>query len=341
MVLQQQLDVAAIARQANVSIPLVLKVIYGQATNFRADEFARICAALEEAGSMVIPAQGGSGVTTTIGVVFPGNFHLVDDFVGQVLEGVMTSIEKCRYSVVLCFQKIISLDEICDLFRHFDGLITVGSIQTEQMVERCIQEKLPFVLVESDYRQHHDLGLNICADNHSGIDAAVYHLVRLGHRRIGFISGNVNNPTAQERLDAYRAGLLKAGLPVEEKWIVEGTWLEDSGYEAAKTLLQVHEPPTAIIASNDMMAMGVYRAAAEAGLEIGRDLAVAGFDNLPIIQEILPPLTTVQQPLYQMGQVAVEHLGRILAGETPAARDIRVSTNLIVRASTQMIRVAT
>jgi DNA-binding LacI/PurR family transcriptional regulator len=338
MTLQQKPDVAAIARKANVSIPLVLKVVYGQAASIRADELARICAALEAAGSMVIPAHGEAA--PMLGVVFPGNFRLGDDFVGQLLEGIMSAVEKYRYSVVFCFQHRMSPDEICDLFQHLSGLITVGSIQTGRLIERCVQQKMPFVLIESDYRQHHDLGLSIIADNRSGTDAAVYHLVRLGHRRIGFITGNASNPSAQERLEAYCAGLQKARLPVETKWIVEGTWLEDSGYEAAKTLLQKDEPLTAIIASNDMMALGVYRAAAEAGLQIGRDLAVVGFDNLPVIQDVSPPLTTVQQPLIQMGQLAVEHLGRILAGETPASREIRVPTNLIVRASTQMSRVS-
>jgi LacI family transcriptional regulator len=335
-------DIAMIAQKANVPVTTVLRVLYGHATRLEADEFTRICAAIEAVGHVAFSAQGSQPTGATIGVMMPGVFNdNRANFNGHVLEGVTSATERLSYSVILHFphhNAALGFD-VSGFLKHVNGIVLIGgNVHAGDFVKGCLEQNLPFVLVESDYPKHHNLGVSISADNRSGMEQAVHHLVNLGHRRIGFITGKAGHPSAQERLDAYRSTLRALNIPAEDGLVSEGDWLEDSGYSATQQLLSLLNPPTAIIASNDMMALGVYRAATEAGLEIGRDLSVIGFDNIPITEEISPPLTTVQQPLHEMGQRAVEHLGRLLTGEQMISRDIRVPTSLLVRASTQRSR---
>jgi LacI family transcriptional regulator len=331
-----------IAQKANVPVTTVLRVLYGHATRFEADEFTRICDAIESVGHVAFSAQGTQPTEATLGVMMPGVFNdNRANFNGHVLEGVTSAAERLSYSVILHFphhNTALGFD-VPSFLKHVDGIVLIGgNIHTGDFVNACLEQKLPFVLVESDYPKHHNLGVKLSADNRSGMEQAVRHLADLGHRRIGFITGKAGHPSAQERLDAYRATLRTLNIPAGDGLVAEGDWLEDSGYRATQQLLGLPTPPTAIIASNDIMALGVYRAASEAGLEIGRDLSVIGFDNLPITEEVSPPLTTVQQPLQEMGRLSVEYLGRLRAGEPMVSRDVRVPTNLIVRASTQPVR---
>jgi LacI family transcriptional regulator len=335
-------DIAMIAQKASVPVTTVLKVLYGHATRLEADEFTRICAAIEAVGHVAVATQGAQPTEATVGVMMPGVFNdNRANFNGHVLEGVTSAAGRLSYSVILHFphhNAALGFD-VPSFLKHVDGIVLIGgNVHTAEFVNGCLAQSLPFVLVESDYPKHHNLGVRIRADSRSGIEQAVRHLADLGHRRIGFITGKADHPSAVERLDAYRATLRALNLPAEDRLVGEGDWLEDSGYSATQRLLSLPARPTAIISSNDIMALGVYRAAAEAGLEIGRDLSVIGFDNIPITDEISPPLTTVQQPLHEMGDLSVEYLGRLLAGESIPSRDVRVPTSLVVRASTQANR---
>jgi LacI family transcriptional regulator len=135
-------------------------------------------------------------------------------------------------------------------------------------------------------------------------------------------------------MSGYRVAMASAGLPIEPELVREGNWEIGGGYQQARCLLGLPEPPTAIFAFNDNMAVGVLQAAREAGLEVPRDLSVVGFDDVEVSSLLVPPLTTVRQPLEEMGRVAVGLLQRLIEGQALEAARLELATRLVARSST-------
>jgi LacI family transcriptional regulator len=173
---------------------------------------------------------------------------------------------------------------------------------------------------------------SVGAANWAGGLLATEHLLELGHRRIGTITGRPSLLCSQARVDGYRAALEHAGLPADPALIRTGDFTFDTALTAAGRMLSLADPPTAIFAGNDIEAMGVYEAARRHQLRIPHDLSVVGFDDLPMSGWVSPPLTTVAQPLAQMAAVATRLLLRTAAGE-PSKR-IELATSLVIRSST-------
>jgi len=171
----------------------------------------------------------------------------------------------------------------------------------------------------------------------AGAKAATEHLLSLGHRRIGAITGPHGWVASVDRLAGYRVSLAAAGLSADPELIAKGNFTNESGYAGAVELLSLRKPPTAIFAFNDEMAVGAMRAAEERGLQIPRDLSIVGFDDVEKTQIVTPSLTTVRQPLAEMGRMAVSLLMRILDGQRLEALHIELKTRLIVRQSTARV----
>jgi LacI family transcriptional regulator len=175
---------------------------------------------------------------------------------------------------------------------------------------------------------------SIGAGNWGGGLAGTRHLVELGHRRIGVITGPMWYLCSQARLAGYRAALERAGLPYDHGLVVHGSFHHASGLAAALELLARPDPPTAVVAANDEQAAGVYAAARQRGLRIPDDLSVVGFDDVPMAQWIHPALTTVRQPIGELAALAVRGLlARLAGGEAQPGR-IELPTTLVVRDST-------
>jgi LacI family transcriptional regulator len=136
-----------------------------------------------------------------------------------------------------------------------------------------------------------------------------------------------------ERRDGYKQGLLEAGLPIRPDLIVEGTWTQQSGYAAMQRLLSLHQPPTAVFVASDTMAIGALRAIHEAGLAVPADVAVVSFDDLPIASYANPPLSTIRQPISEMGTVAIKLLINQIEDGAERGQHIRFPTELVVRGS--------
>ncbi|MBE3574899.1 MAG: substrate-binding domain-containing protein, partial [Firmicutes bacterium] len=172
-------------------------------------------------------------------------------------------------------------------------------------------------------------------DNVAGAQAAVEHLIRVGCRRIACLAGSPELVSAQHRLLGYKNALAQAHVPFSPDWVIPADFTEAGGYQATRALLdRLAEPPDGIFASNDLMAIGSLRALREAGLSVPQQVAVAGFDGIPMGEFSVPRLTTVEQPIYQMGQSAAELLLSALQGEEPACRQIRYPLQLRIREST-------
>jgi LacI family transcriptional regulator len=157
------------------------------------------------------------------------------------------------------------------------------------------------------------------------------YLIGLGHKRIGYISGRAELESSNRRLMGYRELLEKAGIPIDERLIASGDYTTETGVSGARELLALENPPTAIFASNDQMAMGVFQVAEELGIQIPDDLSVVGFDN--IAESKYMGLTTVDQFILEMGYVATQMLIKLINGATLDDQTYRMQTQLVVRNS--------
>lgn len=164
--------------------------------------------------------------------------------------------------------------------------------------------------------------------------SSVEHVLSLGHTRIGVIAGPRTLLCSRARLDGYRAGLEAAQIALDDQLVWEGDFYHESGFDGGNALLDLHDPPTAIITSSDQMAFGVYEAARQHGLRVPDDVSVVGFDDLPEVRWSSPPLTTVRQPLSEMGALAARTVLRLAGGDEIESPRVELATELVVREST-------
>ncbi len=219
------------------------------------------------------------------------------------------------------------------LARRPTGVIAVLSGLSEHVREQLRARRIPLVVVDPTGEPLHDTP-SVGATYWSGGLAATRHLLALGHRRIGVISGPEAILCSRARLDGYRAAMDEAGVPIDPELIRYGDFHVQAGVREGRALLQLPQPPTAIFAGNDLQALGVYQAARDARRHIPEDLSVVGFDDLPVAPWVGPPLTTVRQPLVQMAVAAARLVLRLAAGEHPTQTRVELATELIIRAST-------
>ena len=172
---------------------------------------------------------------------------------------------------------------------------------------------------------------SVHATNYQGSIEAMEYLLGLGHKRIGYISGRAELESSNRRLLGYRAALEKAGIPIDEKLIASGDYTTETGVSCTRELLALENPPTAIFASNDQMAIGVFQVAEELGIRIPEDLSVIGFDN--ITESKYMDLTTVDQFISEMGYVATQMLIKIINGIPLDDQTYRMQTRLVIRNS--------
>jgi LacI family transcriptional regulator len=178
---------------------------------------------------------------------------------------------------------------------------------------------------------------DISVDYAQGIGDAVRHLVSLGHRRIGFISGPAALKSARARREAFVNFLRESGISEREQIIVEGNHKIDGGQTAMEQLLSMSQPPTAVMTSNDLTAMGALRAITYAGLRVPDDISVIGFDDIVLSQFTQPPLTTVRLSREEVGRKAFNALYSAVCGERQVNREVKVSTSVVLRESTARV----
>jgi LacI family repressor for deo operon, udp, cdd, tsx, nupC, and nupG len=209
-----------------------------------------------------------------------------------------------------------------------DGLILING----RLPRFGAQSRLPPIVAVSERIKGADLPL-VGVDNVRAAEAAVRHLLELGHRRIGHIAGTPGNAMTADRLAGYRRALRRHDLDPEREYVAYGDFSLASGARAAARLLDLAQPPTAIFASNDDMAIGAMNEAKARGMRVPQDISVVGFDDVPFSASCDPPLTTVRQPFFEMGAYAMDTLGKLLQRGTPD-RQLLLPTELLIRRST-------
>jgi len=218
--------------------------------------------------------------------------------------------------------------------RGVDGLIITSAHVEDPKVAELAEEGFPVVLVNRrvlrpDLRGKVDF---VGVDNRKGAMEAVEHLLRMGHRRVGIISGRRESSVTRERLEGAKEAFRRHGLQLKEEWVVEGYFQRASAYEAAQRLLQLEERPTAIFAMGDYMAFGVYDAALQLGLRVPEDLALVGFNDIDFSSMRAVGLTTVHHSIARMGELAVEVLLERIGGRPPG-RVVILEPRLVIRSS--------
>jgi LacI family xylobiose transport system transcriptional regulator len=325
-----ELTVATIAQMAGVSSPTVSRVLNGR-TGVAADTRRRVEELLREHGYRRPTAVAP---TASVEVVFYG---LESHLAIEIMRGVEEVVRD--YELAVAFTDVLGrasqgrswAEQL--LGRRPIGVITVHSRFTPEQHAQLAVSGIPLVALDPTGEPLHSTP-SVGASNWSGGIAATRHLIDLGHRRIGIIGGPSEYLCARARLEASRAAMDAAGLPVDERLIRTGRFFVEEGLKIGTDLLSVADPPTALLCGDDLQAIGVYEAARRAGLRIPEDLSVVGFDDIEWTRWCGPPMTTVRQPFREMGAAAANLVLSLAAGETPATTRIELTTTLVVRGST-------
>jgi LacI family transcriptional regulator len=257
---------------------------------------------------------------------------------GEIVRGVSSAAERLNYGLMLYTQGIVDHERRTSYYLSLlnnspiDGVLMVVPRDYEIIVEALKARDLPFVGIDD----HSDTGSDpsVTATNRRGILDAMRHLLALGHRRIGFITGRMDVVCSHDRLQGYQDGLAEVGLPFDPDLVREGDFSQPTGFRQAWALLQLKPMPTAIIASNDSMAFGAMDAAKAAGLTIGQNISIVGFDDIFMSSQVYPALTTVRQPMEAMGEAALDMLVALVQGRVVLNPRQELPTELIIRQST-------
>ncbi|WP_374711589.1 LacI family DNA-binding transcriptional regulator [Symbiobacterium terraclitae] len=265
-----------------------------------------------------------------VGLLMPAPRH-ADPFLLELISGVMDVTAEHHVGLLLLHPGNDADDLPRELLRRrLGGVVVLESQAVDPRVEWLQKRSIPFVLFG---RCHQPVDYWIDVDNAAGVRMAIEHLVGLGHRRIGFISAPLKYMFAQFRMAGYREALELHDLPFVPALVHEGDLSEESGYTAAAALLGQPEPPTAIMAASDIMATGALRAIKEQGLRVPDEVALVGFDGTPLSAYTDPPLTTVRQPVYDIGRKVAELLLKVVANPDTESHGELIQPTLLVRGS--------
>jgi LacI family transcriptional regulator len=262
--------------------------------------------------------------------------ELTTQYMGEIVSGIEEVLTANQYELMLytTHRKKANESVFVNMMARglADGLLIVLPREPEAYLRSLRQRNFPYVLI--DQFGIDDSDLSVTAANRDGAYEATRHLISLGHRRIGMITGWMDMMSAIQRLDGYRGALADHQIDYDENMVFVGDFTQSSGYRGANKLLDLEEPPTAIFASNDMAALGVMDAVRDRGMRVATDMSIIGFDDVPIASSVTPPLTTIRQPLSEMGLLATQILVDLIQNPEEDQCSIILPTTLIIRGST-------
>ncbi|MGE5528149.1 MAG: LacI family DNA-binding transcriptional regulator [Patescibacteria group bacterium] len=263
-----------------------------------------------------------------VGVVVPEIGRL---FYGAILEGISAALTELGFEMILCSTRNqkgreTALTKLLSS-KRVDGLLLVTPREINWR-PNDLPGELPVVVVDGESVRFS----SFCADNFGGGYAAAGHLIRLGHRRIGVLAG-LDTVECRQRLDGYRQALREHDCPYERELIRSGDYLFESGVRGMNELLALRQPPTAVFATSDLMAVGALKALQGRGLRVPEDMALIGFDDIEAAQWTTPTLSTVRQPLRQLGELGARKVARQIMGREPELTRTTLGCELVVRES--------
>lgn len=278
--------------------------------------------------------------TQVIGIVVPDTLQdiLVNDnpyYYPIVLQGITDTAHSADYATLLWM--LHSTQDERRYYQHIlknrltDGLLIVAAVISESfLITELVKKKVPFVIISQPLNNHESMSY-VGIDNVAAAQEAVQHLARLGNKRIGTITGKLDNREGLDRLRGYEQGIKLSGLPYRANLIAEGYFSRQSGYIGMKELLK--QGVDAVFSASDVMAVGALEAVRESGLRVPEDIAIVGFDDLPLATQVKPALTTIHQPIAKKASIATSTLIGIIEGRMQPPVQVRLPTQLIIRDS--------
>lgn len=327
-----------IAQTANVSKTTVSRVLNNK-PDVNPETRKLIQAIIEKHGYQ--PNAGARAMAqnraSNIGLIIPYNTAsaFLNPLNVEILRGICDQIEKKNYYLVMCYPHS---NNYVNLYRQkrVDGFILMDpSLEHNQLVEYMLQEKVPFVSTA-------EIGgfpqvVSVSADNYAGARSATEYLIGKGHEQIAFICKETY-VSSKRRIDGYKEAHSAAGLTLRPEYVKLGEMAtSEDGYRMACQLFEYPEPPTAIFAACDILAIGVLKACRERNLKVPQDVSVVGFDDLVMLEHVFPSLTTIHQPAFEMGRLAAEKIVEYIENEAPP-ESCQLPISLITRDSTDAPR---
>jgi DNA-binding LacI/PurR family transcriptional regulator len=270
-----------------------------------------------------------TGRTQTIGVVVT---TMTDPFIGSIVQSIESAAHDQGYAVILASSNDIPEREIAAVkmlqSRRVDGVIVTSSRVGALYQDSLDQLRVPVVLINSLAQQGGRQTFSLNVDNSHGGYLATNYLIQKGHRRIAYVAAPADRVDSMERMAGYRDALIEAGIDSDPSLVAQGTGSAGGGQGALTALLSLDDAPSAVFCYNDMTAIGMMRAARKARLSVPENLSIVGFDDIPFASYTHPALTTVAQPIREMGQQALQMALDLLGNTNPENRD---SANFIVK----------
>ena len=327
------MDILQVAKRANVSTATVSRVINGF-PGVREKTVARVRRAIAETNYVPNPNARSlrMGRTRLFGLIvsdvnnpfFP---ELIDAFEGlassEGIEVIFTHTNYDPQRLHNCIRRMIE--------RSVDAIAVMTSEVEEESLRQAVKANVPVVLMNQ--RKLAAKYPNVSVEYATGYGEALDHLLALGHRDIGFIAGPQSLSSAQGRKDAFKKALKAHGLTLRAEWIATGDMRVEGGRTAMAKLLACDPRPTAVLTTNDLMAVGALQAAHAAHIRVPKDISIVGFDDLPIVSMVQPPLTTIRHPRREVAEQAFDYLQQILQGKKSKACTV-LHPHLVLRNST-------
>jgi LacI family transcriptional regulator len=323
-----------VAAATGVSIATVSRVL--NKSGSVAPETRRLVErSIEELG-LRAPGPRGGTAKPVAGAVYVRCPYMLTDYFGLIVSSIAETLERHGRRLILNAGEAAQHEQV--LFRlpaqrEIGGAILILPPEPSESLGRLSDRQFPFVVVDPRTTLPRDIA-SVSAAHHSGARQLTAHLTALGHTRIGVIAGPREWLAADARLSGHSAALADVGILADPSLVRHVEPTTAHGYRAALALLDLNPRPTALVAFNDKAAIGALQAAADRGLSVPADLSVAGFDDLDLSRATRPQLTTVRQPLQEMGRMAVSLLIRLLDRHELEALHVELATELIVRGST-------
>jgi LacI family transcriptional regulator len=326
-------NIKEVARRAGVSIATVSRVFNRSSlvTKETSDRVMRIARQLKYSPNASARSLSMKK-TYTFGVLLP---DLYGEFFSEVIRGADQTAQKNSYNLLLSSSHN-DTDEIISglnaMRGRVDGLIVMSPHISAQALDITLPRSLAVVLLNCVID---DTSFDsIVIDNFNGSYEMVRHLLGHNHQRIAVIKGVEGNYEADERLRGYRYAIAKLNGIISDDFEIPGDFSEESGYEAVREILKLKQRPSAIFASNDSMAIGALKGLHDAGIRVPEDIAIAGFDDIPIVRYIKPSLSSVHVPIYELGILAVQQLIHAVNGKNKHKKQqIIIPTKIITRES--------
>jgi LacI family transcriptional regulator len=324
---------AAVARLAGVSVATVSKVVNGR-SDVAPSTRSRVLELLHQHDYVAPVARRAEAVAAaTVEVQYAGELK---PYVAEALCGIVDAAAETGVAVVISqpdrgprwARDLVSVGR--------RALIAFTSVYTPKYVEALTRAGLPLVVLDPLHLPHTDV-TSVGSTNFAGGFAATEHLLSLGHRRIAYLGGPSVAAANQARVHGYRAAMEEKKVAVPDAYVQPGEFTFQTGVLGAAALLDLTLPPTAVFAANDEIALGVIETARTRGLRVPEDLSVVGFDDTQLARMASPPLTTIRQPLREMGGVALRTALRLADGEKLESHHVELATELVVRASTACV----